>query len=878
MTRRHRSRLNIKLFLTLVLILAVTGSGVFAVHRHQVARSAETAREAGFEAIEQGDLENAAAQLSYYCDFAPDDLPAAEAYAKVLIEGGHLKKKAFEIQERILLKDASKDAVRVRQIRLALDLNRPADARTHCRKQLKKQPENAELIYLLAQCDQAERQFQPAAEGYRKAIEHQPDHTLAHDKLAWLLETELDQSENADVVINHLAEQNKVDAQTQRVLAEFWFHRSEFERAELAARSAISAQADDVKLLARLAPIAEKHADSLARRGEHDSAKAVLTAWQSFIESGIKAVPDSPAFYIVLAHLQQAADQHDDAVTTLRRGQKELPANGELPFLIVQQFILTDRIEDAQAELKKFPETASGRTYRNTLSGLLAVHEKKFEKARDTLAAVVEDGLDDNPFARNVRLQLARCEGKLGSWDEAAATYEDILRRRPGDESARLGLAVALLATGEHKRGVAELKSLTHLDGVLQKFILLEAERTARQPHEIRDWDPLQTFLDKESRNVDARQAAWLRALIAVAQRDLNSASEELESHGLRSESLFDLALILFSNRDVPLDLLEAIVEFDTQDSRPASAVLAVWAQEDFSRVRMYVEAQLAGLPQRERLVRQAEVATICQTAGELIESASPEPAGKLFTAAEALFRQLADLDAEAKPVFVRFLVSRGRADEAISICEASFGGVSAEIAAAWLDAAQTHADSVTALGRLEEVLQAAVAPSLAPSPSPAFSKAELQLVLADLFAVTERNAEAETMYRRVLLEAPGHPVAQNNLAWLLAMQKRRLTEALEMIEAAISDRGLIPQLLDTRGCVQLARGEHELARVDFQMSLELEPSPDSYFHLSVALSRANEKDAAADALKSARTLGFHQDRLLTVERPLATELEALLD
>jgi tetratricopeptide (TPR) repeat protein len=877
MTRRRRSRLNFKVLAVLLAVLLATGGGVYAVHRHQVAKSATAAKDAGFKALAEGDLPAATTHLGHYCSFAPEDLDAREAYAQLLLDGWDQKKKAYELREHILQKDPSRDTVRLRQIHLALGIDRAIDARSHLDILLKKTPDDAELIYLRGRCAEADSKFEDAAGEYRRAIEADPLHTPAHEHLAWLLERELDQPEDANAVIDHLEAGSQRDVDTLRVLAEFHAHRRHFKPAAASAKAAIEQRPDDVRLLAKLAPIAEQHADVLARRGEVEAAGNVFAEWRGFVENGIQLRPKSPTFYIILAHLQQSAGDHDAAIATLRRGLTAIPDGDELAFLIVQQLILTDRIDLAEAELEDFPETAGGRTYRETLAGLIAVRRKKFETAKSKLQSVVDDGLDDNPFAENVRLQLARCCEALDDWADAASIYEDILRRNPANETARLGLAVALLAMGRHEEGVAEMKSLSHLEGVLQHFVLLEAETTARKPEEIRDWGPLQKFLEKKSSNVEPGESAWLRALIAVAQRDLVTAKLELRSQGLdKTDSLFDLALVVYSNRKVPLKLLEQIAEAEPQDVAASSAVLAAWAQDDFQRVNRFVKDRLGKLSRKERLLQQAEVASICQRAGELTERADPESAKRLFDQAEALLRQLVELDPHARTALVEFLVARSRSEEATTICESAFGEGSVEFAVLWLDAAQTHPDAAAALARLEAALQTAIEPSLTPTASSVSSRGELQLVLADLFTLTERYAEAETTYRRVLREAPGHPVVQNNLAWLLAMQNRRLPEALELIEATIAEQGSVPQLLDTRGCVRLALGEDEEARLDFEMSVMLEPSPDALFHLAVAEMRLDDAEAARKAMRRAKELGFRIEFALPLEKDLVSEVHAI--
>lgn len=74
---------------------------------------------------------------------------------------------------------------------------------------------------------------------------------------------------------------------------------------------------------------------------------------------------------------------------------------------------------------------------------------------------------------------------------------------------------------------------------------------------------------------------------------------------------------------------------------------------------------------------------------------------------------------------------------------------------------------------------------------------------------------EAEALYREILKANDGDVIAINNLFMLLAVQEKRLDEAQQLAERAISLAGPAADLLDTRACVLIARGKpHEAIAV----------------------------------------------------------------
>jgi Tfp pilus assembly protein PilF len=216
------------------------------------------------------------------------------------------------------------------------------------------------------------------------------------------------------------------------------------------------------------------------------------------------------------------------------------------------------------------------------------------------------------------------------------------------------------------------------------------------------------------------------------------------------------------------------------------------------------------------------------------------------------------------------FFARQGRIDETHDACEEALRDEAApEVVASVLVAALRTGDpSAEQLRRADQWLQDAVAKAKDPD--------ALLMSLADLRDLQERYQEAEALYTKVLSRKPGHLLALNNLAWLLAMKEGRPEDALGLMARAMDLVGQTPELLDTRGCIYLKLGKVDLAIQDFQACIDQTPSPTRYFHLALAQQLANKGDAAREAWQKAR--GLNVKELHALERPDYQKLLAALD
>ncbi len=154
-----------------------------------------------------------------------------------------------------------------------------------------------------------------------------------------------------------------------------------------------------------------------------------------------------------------------------------------------------------------------------------------------------------------------------------------------------------------------------------------------------------------------------------------------------------------------------------------------------------------------------------------------------------------------------------------------------------------------------------------------------LPLLMAELRDLQGRNAETEAIYREILARERLGPVDRaivtNNLAFHLA-QPATAAEARTLIEAAIEELGPHPDLLDTRGLVELAAGDARQALEDLREAT-LRPSAAKLLHLACAQFAAGDAEAAARTLEDARRKQLRPTRLSSDDRERLTALEAAL-
>ncbi|MGB7925706.1 MAG: protein kinase [Pyrinomonadaceae bacterium] len=130
----------------------------------------------------------------------------------------------------------------------------------------------------------------------------------------------------------------------------------------------------------------------------------------------------------------------------------------------------------------------------------------------------------------------------------------------------------------------------------------------------------------------------------------------------------------------------------------------------------------------------------------------------------------------------------------------------------------------------------------------------DAMLLLASLYAIKGRDAEAEATLRRAVKLAPQDADAHNSLAWVLQRNPEKLDEAMDEIERALKIKRAA-DFLDTKAYILLARNSPDEALKTEQRALALDNNRDPMFRAGVAviLYRLGRTDEAVTTYREIR-------------------------
>lgn len=219
------------------------------------------------------------------------------------------------------------------------------------------------------------------------------------------------------------------------------------------------------------------------------------------------------------------------------------------------------------------------------------------------------------------------------------------------------------------------------------------------------------------------------------------------------------------------------------------------------------------------------------------------------FEQAVAAYEQaaiIAPTDPSPPHLLARLYASRGEFDLAQTALQRSIA-----IAPDYLPAHVDRGDLYLGQANLDKAVLAYRAGALA-SRRPAIAYFKLGAVLEG----QQRWTEAEQAYLAAVQDDPLMYAAYNNLAFMAAVRKERLDEALVWAKKATEIAPRVTDLLDTLGWVHHARGELGLAAKAIERAVATNPRKASFrYHLGVVYVDQGKKKEAVVMLKNALAL-----------------------
>jgi tetratricopeptide (TPR) repeat protein len=500
-----------------------------------------------------------------------------------------------------------------------------------------------------------------------------------------------------------------------------------------------------------------------------------------------------------------------------------------------------------------------------------------FTDQREAASKALAEAQAQLPAAK-MHLATGQCQEALGDLDKAQAAYRAALEAQPEDTDVLRANAAFCLRYGKFQAAsplleklLARKSKLTEADAAWARHNLaIVTAANGDYPQFLKALAMVDMTVDKTGKAVETPNAG-------TGPEEVRARAHVLALQPQRPNRKKAIALLekLRDNQALtPEDQLLLARLYNAEGNWPKTRALLSELVTKVNQTPLFLMAYADGLLAHKELAE----ANVIITKLEALETLNKVETGTYGSvqlralwheasgdAAKAVALITAHINRPNAPpdeflLLVRHLAKQKRLDEALDVCEKALEKVPvAQVTTAAAVALRGNQPTDAQCQRVEGWLKAA----LAKQPGATV----LKLHLADLQEIRGRYQDMETTYRGILQDEPQNVAALNNQAWLLAQSDNRAAEALPLINRAIELMGPRPELLDTRGLVQLKMGRADLAVGDLERVTAEAPTAARWFHLACAYRQAHNPEAARRAFRHARELGLQLTQLHPLER-----------
>ncbi len=624
-------------------------------------------------------------------------------------------------------------------------------------------------------------------------------------------------------------------------------------------------------------PLSTVLKQSLVQQGD-------ITGALQLAEKDVAEDPDNPANQVALAQVLEQAGRPEEAEAAYR---KAVESGSKLPqtWILLVRHLVANKKKPAALEAIGQATPVLGDNV-TALAQLYELVEDPQEAERNYLAAIEAKPGDTAALRQLVEFYFRQARSGPANEFAKSVNRADPYLQKIVDTAKNSKDAQGLRDLGWARRSQAEIiaSSGVYEDVVKATKLIEQNARDGKLPPE--DIQAIVQLLSKrqepESRARSTRlieQLAQIRPLqpreqlvlgqLYEVQGDWSRAKELMVSsmteQGQDPEAILALAQALTKHGEyeeasrwlTTLDEMMGKVEPRVSNAlKPALFELRakVLAKTGQGQQAVAVLRQLVPSPLPPSEIRRlAEVAMLM----EQLEQ---------YDAAQQLLEEYVSQEKRGTIALAAYLGRRGEVDKAFAMMEeARKQQKISEVLPVALETLRYNPDQATAERfKLMEDWAAAGLQNEADLP-------RIKLLMAEIKDLQGKYDDVEKLYREVLAAKETTPaqaaLVKNNLAFLLAMTKKDLPEALKLINESIEVMGPMSDLLDTRGLVYLNQGDLKQAMVDLKLSASDSPTVSKYLHLALAEKQADNLDAARNAIAQAEELKDNRARLTPLER-----------
>lgn len=545
---------NVRRLIGLFVFVAFVAGATHWLHGYQVRRNVKMflreAHRAQGEHRTQDTLEN----LSWYLRLVPEDTEVKTELGLLLADLGR-NGPAFVTLEDVLRRDAGRADVRRRLVKVALELNRPGDARSHLERHLlPATPEDAELWELLGQCQEAQGAYSEALASWDRAIQLDAPRLEVHERRAHLLRQRLGRPQEADAALDRLVQENPEAAEVYVLRSRYWAESQQSEASLRDAQKALELKPDDREALelAARAALDQRHFDQAAQ----------------YAERALQLEPQQPRNYLTLSAVCLGRDDRAGAIQWLRRGLEEVPASQDLQWNLANTLLEDGDAAQTEALVRQLTEAEMPDALVAYLRARLLYVQRQWREAAHQLERLRPNLQEWPELVKQCDAILGSCYQRLGNADLQLTAYRRVLEADAFSGLARLGTAEALMALGRQDEALAEYRRVLESREAPAEswipYVRLLVASTLRQPPAERQWEKVEEVLQQAAvASPDSSLLPIARAECHLAQGRVAEAERELAAASAKTPSEANLweARIALAQRQGDWARVESLLE-----------------------------------------------------------------------------------------------------------------------------------------------------------------------------------------------------------------------------------------------------------------------------------------------------------------------------
>ncbi len=873
-----RRVLNLKAFAILFGAGTLLWLGMHALHAKQIVRTSESLKQAADKSLAEDDHRRAFDLYEQYLGLNPFNVEAEEKISQLLEEHGNTGKslqRAFQINERLLRLDTTRDDLRVRQIRIADRIGRYSDAAVHLKTMRDAGSNNSDVWHFSGIVAKDTGRFAEAIEYFQSAVNLPNPNPESFEFLAQILTNQSNEPAAAEELLAQLIASDN-SAKSHQIRARWYLDQDRPMDAVPDLWIALQTEPADFHTNAMLLK-AVREAKLADRSFDAEQQYQQLAA---HLTQQLAADPDATKLRLYLSSALWSVDERNLAIKNLETGIARDPRQIEMQEMLVDYLVSSRNFQRAQEAFDRIPKRSMDRGRREFMRGRLLMSQKQWTPAIEAFEMSLGYAQGDANMASRARVCLALCRRESGDNVAAMDTYKSLIKANPDFEGGRLGMASAYLRSDQISLAIAEYRQLLHVDGVPEFLANLMIKNNLTLPEHSRDWAEIERIVSNNPPLIkDEIQRHLLQADLLFAKGFPSQAMELLDDAGREMPNRPEFARayerLSAVHGDQLLDRIRKVLDSDPTNQEAHSSMLRLFsARKDVRGLQAWMDGLVSDrvfptLGKQQRMVILAETTTVVGDS-ELLARGRSETSQLMLRYGQEAWRRLAAESSQFVFGYVQFLARHRAPEDAWNAVAASSQTLTTEGAAVcWVEVLRQNPDDQSTAGRVQLELSQLV------DKEP--TRMSLRLQYAEHLILTQQYDAAESLLKQISEHDPSNGLAFGRLAWLNSMVKHDNQQALEYSERASR---LAPGNLGVRIIRGLTLAEAGRTKDGLNV-LDAIPMKEQSMAAELFRARVLQLDGqTADATDIVRQLGFRrtQGNLASAEFNLLRWLQDHLD